>query len=185
LSPPAPRYPSTSPGSCGAQARANAARLSAVAARREADRTAALSAEAAEAIESPLSHPLGEATTAYQSFLVHSGLWLSDPKSALARSLLLELMGPSGVGAQVQKDAIAAYLAGDPAALAAGGVDRLPDGTTVTRRPGRPSIVGRPRLSGAQAQAIMDAVPAPAPDMGRVSALTAHDGIIPGPGPGR
>lgn len=142
-----------------AQARLSVARAAANVARREADCAASLSAEAADALGNPLSHPLARATQAYQSFLIHSGLWMSQPKSATARQLVTDLLGPTGVGGQVQRDAIAAYLAGDPVALAAGGTDTLPDGRTVTRRPGVPSIVGRPRMSGQQARSAMDAVP--------------------------
>lgn len=142
-----------------AAARAAAARSEAAAARREAGRTAALSDEAAGAIENPLSSPLGEDTAAYAAFMVRSGMWMSDPRSPVARQLVTEMLGPSGVGAQLQRDAISAYLAGDPAALAAGGTDRLPDGRTVTHRPGRPPLVSQPRLSGDQAAAAMSAVP--------------------------
>jgi hypothetical protein len=127
-----------------AQARAHAARTAARAARRDADRALSLTTEAAEALEQPLTHPLAEATEAHTAWFVHSGLWLTDPSSAVTHSLVKQLLGPTGVGEEVQRDAIAAYVAEDPSARRAGGVDRLPDGSSVAHAPGRPSLVSRP-----------------------------------------
>lgn len=143
-----------------AQAGADSARLAASVARREAKRAAGSAAQVAAAIENPLTSDLGTATEAYRDWLVNSGMWLSDPRSEIARALITDLLGPSGVGREIQEEAIRAYLDGHPAALSAGGTDTLPSGSTVTHAPGRPSLVSRPRLSPAQAEAAMRPIPA-------------------------
>lgn len=126
----------------------------------EAERTKAATAEVMQAIENPLTSELGQSTTGYFRWFIGSGMYMSEPKSPITRALIEKMLGPSGIGAQVQKDAINAYLSGDPRALAAGGVDVTSDGHTVIRSPGAPPIVTRnPRMSGHQAAGSMDAVP--------------------------
>jgi hypothetical protein len=48
----------------------------------------------------------------------------------------------SGIGAELEKQAMEAYRAGDPAALAVGGnTHPWPDGTTLVAQPGKAPVV--------------------------------------------
>jgi hypothetical protein len=70
------------------------------------------------------------------------------PEAVAAMKAALRI---SGIGEQVQVEAIAAYAAGDPAARAIGtGAKRLPGGQTVITEPGKPPVVYQGRASAGE-----------------------------------
>ncbi len=126
----------------------------------------AMATAALDGMHNPLTSPVGQATEAYSRWLADSGMWRNDPTCSTARELVREYLGPSGIGREIQREAIAAYISGDPLALAAGGTDHLPSGSEVRHAPGIPPLVSGHRMSAHEAaEAAQPLPPAPPPDL--------------------
>jgi len=100
------------------------------------------------AADDPLSHPRARRTEGYTIWMAHRALEVlatgepRHPDWPAARSQLMAVLRSSGIGAEVEKRAIEAYRAGDPAALAvAGTTQHLANGQTVIAEPGKPPVV--------------------------------------------
>ena len=89
-----------------------------VAAARTAKRHAEIRAEVAQAavaravdgLRSPLTSDAGVSTEAYKDWMISSGMWRNDPRSDISRELIQDMAVASGIAAQMQRDAIMAYL---------------------------------------------------------------------------
>lgn len=94
-----------------------------------------------EAIAFPFTSELGKATEPYRQYLLGTGTWYSS-RSQDARELVMKHLRSTNLGHELQVQAIQAYLAGHPDALAVGGnVKRFADGTTITHPANGPDIV--------------------------------------------
>ena len=82
----------------------------------------------------PFVTELGKATEPYRQYLLGTGTWYSS-RSQDARELVMKHLRSTNLGHELQVQAIQAYLAGHPDALAVGGnVKHFADGTTITTR---------------------------------------------------
>jgi hypothetical protein len=88
----------------------------------------------------PFASDAGCATPPYKTFVGHSGLWI-ESDSAVTRELVMGWLRRSGVGEEIERRAVEAYLAGNPALQAIGGTKRFPDGSTLINPPGAPPVV--------------------------------------------
>jgi hypothetical protein len=113
-----------------------------------------------EADADPLHHELGQAMPSYALRMARR--WgetviagdKEDPEYGEAVKWLKTALRVSGVGEQVQVDAIQAWLAGDPAARSVNpGTKTWPDGTKLITSPDGPPIVTR-RASPAELRAL-------------------------------
>jgi hypothetical protein len=102
------------------------------------------------AAEDPFTHPRARQTSGWAMRM--SRRWGEvlltgdehDPGWKDARVSLMAALRASGIGEAIEKQAIEAYRAGDPAALAVGGnTHRWPDGTTLVSQPGQPPVVSQ------------------------------------------
>lgn len=82
------------------------------------------------AIELPFAHPRGQATEAHRVYSLRTGLW-AESDGETARSIVDDYLRRSGYGADLERNAIRAYLAGDPRARSAGDVKHFADHTLI------------------------------------------------------
>jgi hypothetical protein len=118
---------------------------------RELSVTQGLVSHYEDGLADPFGSDAGRSTSGYYLAQLLSGGWKDSPRSAVSRSIIWDVVGPSGVAAELQRDAIVAYISGDPAARDLGEVQRLESGTTLTRLADGTVITSRPRLSPQQA----------------------------------
>jgi tetratricopeptide (TPR) repeat protein len=130
-----------------------------------------------EADADPLHHELGRAMPSYALRMARR--WgetiitgnAKDPEYAEAIQWLKTALRTSGVGEQVQVDAIQAWLAGDPVARSVNpGTKTWPDGTKLIASPDGPPVVTR-RASPAELRALPGK---PLPDSTPASAVIAQ-----------
>jgi hypothetical protein len=89
-----------------------------------------------EAIAFPFDHPRGMATAAHEAYLLKTGLWY-EVGGPDARDILRKALRSTGLGAEVERNAIAAFTAGVREAVQAGGnTKRWRDGTAMHVPPG-------------------------------------------------
>ena|SRR5689334_9673579 len=79
------------------------------------------------------------------------------------------LLAKSGIGAEIATQAIEAYRAGDPSALAAGGnTRRFDDGRTLIHEPGKPPVVYQGLAMSGELAALPPAALADTPPAGHL-----------------
>jgi hypothetical protein len=117
-------------------------------AQRDADRAASAAAGLEAASEAPFTHPRATRTLGYQVWLGHhvmeilSGGDERHPGWPEAKRQAMSMLAASGLGQFIERRAILAERAGDPAAKAiAGSTQHLASGQTVISEPGRPAVV--------------------------------------------
>jgi hypothetical protein len=108
-----------------------------------------------EAVKAPFLAEAGTRTPQWVPYQLYTGFWFHDLSSATSKAILLKALKDSGLGAEIERRAIEAYRAGDPAAVAVGGnTTRLPDGDTVITSPDGPPVVYHGRATPAEVAAL-------------------------------
>ncbi len=106
-----------------------------------------------QAAEFPFVSDIGKATGGYMRFMLATGSWFHSTGPE-ARAIVLEALRLTGIGAEVERNAIGAYISGDPAARSIGtSTKRWPDGTTLIHTPGGADIVTTGRATAADLSA--------------------------------
>ena len=113
------------------------------------------------AITEPFAHQRGMGTEAFRVFSLRTGLW-HESDGPIGRGIVDSYLRRTGYGETIERRAIAAYIAGDPAARQAGDTKTWADGTSLIRTQDGPPIVmnGRARPEDLAAA---PPVPSPAP----------------------
>jgi hypothetical protein len=136
-----------------------------------------------EAIAFPFASPLGKATAPYVRWQLDTGTWFRAG-GATSRDIIMEALRQTGIGAQVERNAITAYLAGHPAALEAGGnIKRWGDGTTLTHTPDGVDIVTQGQATREQLAQVPAVPVVPGPPGAEVIAGVRNGAGWPEPAP--
>ena len=122
------------------------------------------------AIRFPFITNRGQATPAWSTYLRRTGM-VFDQDSPAARTIIRGFLERTGMGAELEGHAIAAYLAGDPAARAAGDTKTWAGGiTSLVRNADGPPVVMNGRATPEQMTSPdRPPVPAAAPSGAEVS----------------
>jgi hypothetical protein len=87
-------------------------------------------AELDHAIKYPFITDRGQGTEAWRTYLLRTGMW-NDQDSPVSRAIVDAYLRRTGYGETLERNAIRAYLAGDPRARSAGDVKHFGDHTLI------------------------------------------------------